>query len=68
MLILEPLAQVDSTLPLDPPGQATLRKHGPEQRISEPEDSERLEPADQADSERWDGTLILQRMRPRDAL
>jgi hypothetical protein len=43
--------------PLDPPGQATLRGRRP----GEPEDSERLEPGEQA--ERWDATLILQRRR-----
>jgi hypothetical protein len=32
---------------LDPPGHAILRGLGPEQRIGAPEDSERLEPADQ---------------------
>ncbi len=34
--------------PLDPPGHATPWGRGPEQRIGEPQDSERLEPADQA--------------------
>ncbi len=41
--------------PLDPPGQATLQGCWPEQRIGdngELEDSERLEPADQAG--RWE--------------
>jgi hypothetical protein len=41
----------------DPPGQATLRGCGPEQRIDEPEDSERLEPADQ--EELWDVIPII---------
>ena len=43
--------------PLEPPGYATLRGRGSDQRLGGPEDSEQLEPAGQA--ERWDS--ILQR-------
>ena len=49
--------------PLDPTGQATLRGGRPAQRIGEPDDSERLEPADSDQAGRWDVILILQRRR-----